>query len=130
MVVLWWLPGELLALAKGGYLVAVAAGGHAAPAAMVRARSVVEPEDAFGVFAMANQIEVVGGEEFGGGFCDWSENLFWGALLPFAFELQGSAFARRKSEMALRFGEKGVEVSYVGALARLSSFDEFADCLT
>jgi hypothetical protein len=31
--------------------------------------------------------------------------------------------------MTLRFGEEGVEVSEVGALASLSGFDQFADCL-
>ena len=56
------------ALSEGGYLVTVAAGGHAAPAAMVGACSVVEPEDASVAFAAADKVEVSVGEEVGGGF--------------------------------------------------------------
>jgi hypothetical protein len=101
VVVLWWLPGELLALAKGGYLIAVAAGGHAAPAAMVRTGSVVEPEDTLGVFAVAYQIEVACGEEFSCGLGYGGENLFGSALFPFALEVHDSAFSGREFEMAL-----------------------------
>jgi hypothetical protein len=54
VVVSWWLVSGLVAVAEGGYLVAVSAGDHAAPAAMVGSGSVVEPEDALGVFAAAD----------------------------------------------------------------------------
>jgi hypothetical protein len=92
---MWWLRGGLVALAKGGYLVAVSAGGHAAPATMVGAGSVVEPEDALGVFAAPDEVEVAGGEELGGGFGYGGENLFGGALPPLLFEMQSPAFAGR-----------------------------------
>ena len=82
-----------MALAEGGDFVAVAAGGHAAPATMVRAGSVVEPEDTLGVFAVADQVEVAGGEEFSCGLGYGGENLFGGSLLPLALEVEGSAFA-------------------------------------
>jgi hypothetical protein len=40
----------VIAFAEGGYLVAIATGSHAAPATMVGASSVVEPEDAVGAY--------------------------------------------------------------------------------
>ena len=85
----------MVAVAEGGYLVAVAAGGHAAPAAMVGAGSVVEPENALGVFAVADQVEVAGGEELGSGFGDGGEDLFGGALAPLTLEVEGSTLGGR-----------------------------------
>jgi len=118
----------LISLAEGCDLIAVAAGGHAAPTAVVGAGAVVEPEDAVRAFAAPDEIEVAVGQEFGCDFGDRGENLFGSALFPFAVQSQRSCLGRRESEVTLGFGEEGVEVGYVGALACLSGLNQGADC--
>ena len=85
---------DLVALTKSRDFVAVATGGHIAPATVMRAGAVVEPEDALGAVAAPNETEVAGSEEFGCGFGYRCENLFRGALLPFTGEIERVAFAR------------------------------------
>lgn len=118
----------MITLAESCDFVAVATGAHAAPTAVVRAGAIVEPEDALETFAAPDEVEVAGGEKFGSGFGYGCEDLFGSALLPFTVEAKRAAFAGRKFQVVLRFGEEGVEVRQFCALACFSGFNQSADC--
>lgn len=107
----------------------VAAEGHAAPAAVVGAGAVVEPEDAVLIFAVLDEAEVARGEELGCGFGDGRENLLRSVLLPTALQCEPAVFFRDEFEITAGLGEECVERLGGDAPACLLLFDERADGL-
>lgn len=90
-----------VAAEKGRHLVAIAADGHRAPAAAMRARMVVEKEAAGGIGTAANRRARALHEEFGGGAGDGGEKPFEPALARNEMEGPGTV---ARDEFVVAFG--------------------------
>ena len=118
-----------MALTIGRYFVAVAAGSHAAPAAVVGLGVVVEPKNARRVFTGADEVEVAVDKEFSGGVGERSEDLAWRFLLATVFEARLGSLVPDEMRMALGASQEFVEEVGIAVLVGLAFFDERAERL-